>query len=322
MKIFYTVLVFLVGYTTCFSQASLVRNRLQAVALGKIEDVKRELPDLLAEFPDDPGIQFLHGVVLEDASRALKIYENIVKEHPECEWADDSQWRIVQFFALKRDTVRARKELKVYREKYPQSEFLLNASEMVKATVGIAKIPEKAIVAANETKVAVAQNSNSSVENKTLITKPAETKPNVNPAETKPTTKPAETKPTEAKPAEAKPTAKPAETKVTIKPIESKPTDTKTIAKADVSATTSKEDHAKKEVWSLQVGSYDSKETADAQVKLYKQKRLRATVVEKTTDNATKFAVFIGEYTSKESAEKAKIIVQHSCNCTPFVVVR
>ncbi len=358
MKILCTVVVFLIAVHTSFSQASLVRNRLQAVAMGKVEEVKRELPDLLAEFPDDPGIQFLHGVVLEDAARALKIYEKIIKEHPECEWSDDSQWRIVQFYALKRDTARARKELKVYREKYPQSEFLLNASEMVKATVGVAKLTEKSISPVTETKATTTPEAPSETkpstakatetkEPETKAAKPVDAKTAVKPVETKQaevksTAKPADTK-ASAKPADAKTPAKPTVTKKAAKPTdiktqakstEKKPADpkaakaattkveVKTTPKTDVNTSPPKEDTDKKDTWSLQVGSYDSKETAETQVKLYKQKRLRATVVEKTGEAGVKYAVFIGEYTSKESAEKAKVIVEKSCSCTPFVVVR
>lgn len=367
MKIFslFAVISILVS-SQAFGQASLVRNRLQAVALGKGEDVKRELPDILAEFPDDPGVQFLHAVVLEDAARALKIYEKIVKDHPECEWADDSQWRIVQFYSLRKDTVRARKELKTYRDKYPQSEFLLNAAEMVKATVGVPKI-DKTTATASEPKTVttdVKPATKPTVPETKPVAKPpalAETKPGVKPtvAETKPAAKPtvAETKPaakptaTETKPVakptatETKPTAKPAATE--IKPVPkpgTKPTtaETKPGAKpttastkpnapdvkapqkpgtADVKAGAKAEPkESPKEMFSLQVGSYDTREAAENEVKNYKQKRMRASVTEKTIDGATKYAVFIGEYTSKESAEKAKELVQKSCNCTPFVV--
>ena len=64
-----------VADNTAYSQASIVRNRLQSVAMGKIDEVKKELPDLLAEFPDDPGIQFLHASVLEDLNKSLPIYQ-------------------------------------------------------------------------------------------------------------------------------------------------------------------------------------------------------------------------------------------------------
>lgn len=357
MKIICIVFAFLFSVTISFSQSSLVRNRLQSVALGKVDEVKRELPDLLAEFPDDPGIQFLHGVVLEDASQALKIYEKIIKEHPDCEWADDAQWRIVQFYALKNDTTRARKELKIYRDKYPQSEFLLNASEMVKGTVGFGKATDK-VVAETKTSTTteikplskpteskavstgvVAKPIETKPIGKTIESKQQETKPAAKPADTKIAAKTTETKPSDPKQAvkqpvptktETKP-AKPTDTKQPVKPDAKaepkqagKPAETKPTGKTDV-ATGSPNDPkgvSKKEVWSLQVASYDTKETAETEAKQFKTKRLRASVIEKQVDDKTIYAVFIGEYTSKEAAEKAKIIVQQSCNCTPFVVQR
>ncbi len=127
-------------------QASIVRNRLQSLAMGKLEEVKRDLPDLLAEFPDDPGVQFLHASVLEDMSKSLPMYLRIVKEKPDCEWADDAQWRIVHYYAMKRDTSKAREEMQNFRTAYPKSELLLTAYDLLRATVGGAGRPIKQII--------------------------------------------------------------------------------------------------------------------------------------------------------------------------------
>ena len=40
---------------------------------------------------------------------------------------------------MKRDTNRARAELQNYRKNYPQSEFLLSAYDLIRATVGAGK---------------------------------------------------------------------------------------------------------------------------------------------------------------------------------------
>jgi hypothetical protein len=124
-------------------QASIVRNRLQSLAMGKLDEVKRDLPDLLAEFPDDPGVQFLHASVLEDMSKSLPMYQRIVKEQPDCEWSDDAQWRIVHYYAMKRDTAKAREEMQNFRSAYPKSELLLTAYDLLRATVGGAGRPSK-----------------------------------------------------------------------------------------------------------------------------------------------------------------------------------
>lgn len=177
-------------------QASIVRNRLQSLAMGKLDEVKRDLPDLLAEFPDDPGVQFLHASVLEDMSKSLPMYQRIVKEQPDCEWSDDAQWRIVHYYAMKRDTAKAREEMQNFRSAYPKSELLLTAYDLLRATVGGAGRPSKqTIKQENRTeqkteekkiikKDSLSKNSNSTKIDSSLITRGNITPPKTNRAET------------------------------------------------------------------------------------------------------------------------------------------
>ena len=177
-------------------QASIVRNRLQSLAMGKLDEVKRDLPDLLAEFPDDPGVQFLHASVLEDMSKSLPMYQRIVKEQPDCEWSDDAQWRIVHYYAMKRDTAKAREEMQNFRTAYPKSELLLTAYDLLRATVGGAGRPSKqTIKQENKTeqkteekkiikKDSISKNSNSTKIDSSLITRGNITPPKTNRAET------------------------------------------------------------------------------------------------------------------------------------------
>ncbi|MCE2755400.1 MAG: SPOR domain-containing protein [Ignavibacteriae bacterium] len=177
-------------------QASIVRNRLQSLAMGKLDEVKRDLPDLLAEFPDDPGVQFLHASVLEDMSKSLPMYQRIVKEQPDCEWSDDAQWRIVHYYAMKRDTAKAREEMQNFRTAYPKSELLLTAYDLLRATVGGAGRPSKqTIKQENRTeqkteekkiikKDSISKNSNSTKIDSSLITRGNITPPKTNRAET------------------------------------------------------------------------------------------------------------------------------------------
>jgi hypothetical protein len=177
-------------------QASIVRNRLQSLAMGKLDEVKRDLPDLLAEFPDDPGVQFLHASVLEDMSKSLPMYQRIVKEQPDCEWSDDAQWRIVHYYAMKRDTAKAREEMQNFRSAYPKSELLLTAYDLLRATVGGAGRPSKqTIKQENKTeqkteekkiikKDSVAKNSKITKIDSSLITRGNITNPKNNRAET------------------------------------------------------------------------------------------------------------------------------------------
>ncbi len=177
-------------------QASIVRNRLQSLAMGKLDEVKRDLPDLLAEFPDDPGVQFLHASVLEDMSKSLPMYQRIVKEQPDCEWSDDAQWRIVHYYAMKRDTAKAREEMQNFRSSYPKSELLLTAYDLLRATVGGAGRPSKQTIKqenkteqkAEEKKInkkdSVAKNSKIMKMDSSLITRGNISNPKTNRIET------------------------------------------------------------------------------------------------------------------------------------------
>lgn len=259
-----------------YGQAAIVRNRLQEVALGKVNEVKREVPDLLAEYPNDPGVQFLHAVVLDDGDKAIPIFQRIVNEHGTSEWADDAQWRIVQYYSLKKDTARARRELYKYRTNYPQSEFLLSAMETVKATVGVGT-----------------QQMSVPADSKPTATLKSQTQPQVSKAPQVQSTKPLNSTNEPLKP-EVYPEEK-TEKKTTEEP-------TKPIK------------------YSLQVGSYASRETAEEMVEEFRKKRLRVAILQKNVGSEKVYAVIIGEYPNREAAEKSKEIVQRQCECEPFVV--
>ncbi|MBN8574253.1 MAG: SPOR domain-containing protein [Candidatus Kapaibacterium sp.] len=282
MMIFALCLIMgIIGAIDALGQTATVRTRLQDVALGKLQDVKRDVPDLLAEYPNDPGVHFLHAVVLDDADKAVPIYTRIVNEHGTSEWADDAQWRIVQYYALKRDTSRARRELYRYRTNYPQSEFLLAAMETVRATVGLGT--QQQISNAADSKPQAALKSQQSA---VATQKPQTTNTNKTaPQSLKPDTYPAEESPKKTE-------EPPKKVEEPIKPVK----------------------------YSLQVGSYATRETAEEMVEEFRKKRLRAALLQKNVGNEKVFAVIIGEYPNRESAERAKEIVQRQCECEPFVV--
>lgn len=273
---------------------NIVRSKLRQVALGNTSDVRAELPELLRTYPNDAGIQFLNATLLADGAKALPLFVRIIRENPQSIWADDSQWRVVQVYALRKDTANARSELQNFRRNYPTSEFLLFAAEIVKSTVGL---PPTFTTYRNPVIVASTART---------LTASALTKPKAETAIPK-------TEPTKA---EAPKTETPkAELKGDIpKPESRKPEATK-IAPATSEAPT-------EERFTLQVGLYSSRESAITDVQKLLKARLRSDVIEKSTDGAGRFAVTVGNYTSREAAEKAKPVVQKACTCVPFVVAK
>lgn len=134
------ILVILSSAYSLFSQSDKIKEYLKMVRDGKITDVKLILPDLLAEFPNDPGVQFLHAAVLDDANKAVEIYERIIRNYPQSEYADECYWRIIQYFALKGEIERASKELENYRKTFPNSAFLTPASDLIRTAIALARV--------------------------------------------------------------------------------------------------------------------------------------------------------------------------------------
>lgn len=122
-----------------FGQSIEVKGALQELGMGNRTNAMSALLDLIIEFPDDPGVVFLHASLLKNNAKAIPMYKKIVKGKPDSEWADDAQFRIVSYYATKKDTVKAREEMQKFRDAYPRSEFLPDAYEILRNTVGAGK---------------------------------------------------------------------------------------------------------------------------------------------------------------------------------------
>jgi hypothetical protein len=262
MRIFLLILlsVFIIQTVENKADNDRIRYYLQLVAQGKIDEVKRDLPDLLIDYPDDPGIQLLHAVVVADIFKAVQVYERIVTNYPTSEFADDAYWRIVQFYAVKDDTTSAQKVMDMYRDAFPDSPYLVTAAEAIRTAKGVAK-----------------------TSGRTTILKLS------------------------GKKSAPKKTEK---TKIKFVPNSTPPTETSN----NVVSTKKKTGH-----YGLQVGLYSTVDAAESEVERFRDMRLKADIVIKEINGVKRYAVVIGDYSTRESAEAAKNIVQEQCNCTPLI---
>ncbi len=296
MKLYATVFF---AFIICFSalgQSQKVHEYLKMVAEGKVTEVKTHLPDLLAAYPEDPGIMLLHGVVIEDAYRAVSIYERIVENFPQSEWADDAYWRIVQFYAIIGDIERAQSELETFRNKYPTSEFVAPANDVVRSSIGI--------------------NRNKNSMNKTFTVKSPVSESN--PAMKEKMQPVLKLKDPEEKKIIANTTGLEEESLYTkVEQVADEPEPKEEEPEADNVRDFS--DSNNSGVYGLQVSVFSNKQFAEEEMRKFLQQRMRTEVLEKNVRGETMYAVVIGNYSSKESAEAAKLIVKQQCNCDPIV---
>ncbi|MBI2430199.1 MAG: SPOR domain-containing protein [Ignavibacteriales bacterium] len=97
---FWFVLFFVFATTSIFAQLNEqdVRDRLELIHSGKSEQVQSELPTLLRQYPNDPGVKYLDAYLTTNGDQAVKKYQSIVDVHPQSEWADDALYKVYQYY--------------------------------------------------------------------------------------------------------------------------------------------------------------------------------------------------------------------------------
>ncbi|ROL62188.1 hypothetical protein D9V86_01930 [Bacteroidetes/Chlorobi group bacterium ChocPot_Mid] len=136
MKNFFLTYIFLLlSFSTSFSQTNEINEGLKYISEGNIDNAKLLLPELLAKYPNDPGVKYLHAVVLEDGSLALSIYKEIISKFPKSPWVEESYLRIIQYYSITGDTLEAKKYFSDFKKLFSNSDYLPLAENAVKVAV-------------------------------------------------------------------------------------------------------------------------------------------------------------------------------------------
>ena len=80
-----------------YSQEINITPQLKLIEKGEISDARDQLAQLLKSNPEDPSVKFLHGVLTEDGSQAVKVFEEVYNEHPNSNYADAALYRLFSF---------------------------------------------------------------------------------------------------------------------------------------------------------------------------------------------------------------------------------
>jgi len=100
-----------------------VRQRLDLIHSGKIEQVRTEVSSLLKQLSNDPGVKYLEAYVTENGDQAVKKYQSFVDTYPQNEWADDALYKIYQYYYAVGLYKTADAKLTQLNEQYPNSIF-------------------------------------------------------------------------------------------------------------------------------------------------------------------------------------------------------
>jgi len=103
-----------------------IQKRLEMIEKGQVEQVKAELPTLLANYQNNPGVMYLQGVLTTDGSEAAKIFQSIVDNFPKSEWADDALYKLYQYYFSIGLYKTADQKMAELKQNYPYSAYAVD----------------------------------------------------------------------------------------------------------------------------------------------------------------------------------------------------
>jgi tetratricopeptide (TPR) repeat protein len=100
-----------------------IRRRLEMIEKGQADAVRAELPSLITNYQNNPGVMFLQAVLTTDGTEAAKLYQNIVDNFPKSEWGDDALYKLYQYYYSIGLYKTAEQKLTQLKEEYPYSAY-------------------------------------------------------------------------------------------------------------------------------------------------------------------------------------------------------
>ncbi len=114
----------LVGIAQAQPGADEMRALVGKIDHGQSEEVRKELPDLIAKYQNSAGVLYLQGRVATDGIEAVKFYQGVLDNYPKSEWADDALFRIYQYYQALGRYRTAEERARQLRKDYPSSPYI------------------------------------------------------------------------------------------------------------------------------------------------------------------------------------------------------
>ena len=126
-----------------------IRHRLEMIEKGQAEAVRAELPSLMTNYQNNPGVMYLQAVLTTDGAEAAKLYQNIVDNFPKSEWGDDALYKLYQYYYSIGLYKTADQKLTQLKEEYPYSAYAAEKDSVVEEKQAVKDKP--AVVKPKET---------------------------------------------------------------------------------------------------------------------------------------------------------------------------
>jgi tetratricopeptide (TPR) repeat protein len=132
---FVVIVIFIFLLSTLYAQTNSsgpdIRRRLEMIEKGQAEVVRTELPSLMTNYQNNPGVMYLQAVLTTDGSEAAKLYQNIVDNFPKSEWGDDALYKLYQYYYSVGLYKTAEQKLVQLKEEYPFSAYAMEQNTVI-----------------------------------------------------------------------------------------------------------------------------------------------------------------------------------------------
>ncbi|MDA0986126.1 MAG: SPOR domain-containing protein [Bacteroidetes bacterium] len=106
------------------SPNDIIKEKILSVYNGNAENILKELPTLETKYPNNASVIYLKAILTVDGAKAVKMYEQIVNQFRESEWADDALYRIYEYNYAIGLYKRSDEIFSKLKEQFPNSEYL------------------------------------------------------------------------------------------------------------------------------------------------------------------------------------------------------
>ena len=106
-----------------------IQKYVNQINEGQVQQVREQLPALLSKYPNHPGALYVQALLTREAGEAVRIYQSIVDNFPQSEWADDAVYKTYQFYYSLGLYRTAELKMNQLKEQYPSSPYLQEAAE-------------------------------------------------------------------------------------------------------------------------------------------------------------------------------------------------
>lgn len=130
LKIFPFILLLLAPAASYAQEVNIIPY-LKQIEAGEKEKAAEGLKELKQEYPDDPSVMFLEGVLTENGQNAVAIFKTILDKHPKSRYADASLYRIYSYYYALGLYRTSKTLLDRLKKEYPRSPYIRIAEKKI-----------------------------------------------------------------------------------------------------------------------------------------------------------------------------------------------